>query len=210
MARLDAEAAQKRNVDGLTVAELFAAELAAMVPLPKWRFVSAEVLSVEATRSALVKVKGGHYSVWSQWAAMTLTTYAGVDHVEMRGPELRPVVHPRLGFGRRSIDYRHYLPVLAKKPQALRQVADELMPTLDARFQRAWAHLVDLHGPKQAARVMAQVLKAAVAEGEDVVATRLEHALPDHAHEGVGCGVRGACARPTHAGSPRDGTSTSS
>lgn len=61
--------------------------------------------------------------------------------------------------------------------QALRQVADELMPALDARFQRAWAHLVDLHGPKQAARVMAQLLKAAVAEGEDVVATRLEHAL---------------------------------
>lgn len=67
--------------------------------------------------------------------------------------------------------------MLAKKPQALRQVADELLPRLDARFQRAWAHLVDLHGPKQAARVMAQVLKAALAEGEDVVATRLEQAL---------------------------------
>ena len=51
------------------------------------------------------------------------------------------------------------------------------MPRLDVRFQRAWAHLVDLHGPKQAARVMAQVLKATVAEGEDVVATRLERAL---------------------------------
>lgn len=177
MARLDAEAAQKKDVDSRTVAELFAAELPAMVPLPKWRFVPAEVLSVEATRSALVKVKGGHYSVWSQWAAMTLTAYAGVDAIEVRGPELRPVVHGRVGFGRRSIDYRHYLPVLAKKPQALRQVADELMPRLDARFQRAWAHLVELHGPKQAARVMAQVLKAAVAEGEDVVATRLERAL---------------------------------
>ncbi len=44
------------------------------------------------------------------------------------------------------------------------------MPKLDRRFQRAWAHLVDLHGPKQAARVMAQVLKA-------VVAVRLERAL---------------------------------
>lgn len=177
MARLDAEAAQKCDVDGRSVVELFAAELPAMVPMPKWRFVPAEVLSVEATRSALVKVKGGHYSVWSQWADMTLTAYAGVDYVEVRGPDMPPVVHARVGFGRRSIDYRHYLPVLAKKPQALRQVADELMPRLDARFQRAWAHLVDLHGPKQAARVMAQVLKAAVAEGEDVVATRLERAL---------------------------------
>jgi hypothetical protein len=177
MARLDAEAAQKRDIDGRSIVELFAAELSAMVPMPKWRFVPAEVLSVEATRSALVKVKGGHYSVWSQWADMTLTAYAGVDYVEVRGPEMPPVVHPRVGFGRRSIDYRHYLPVLAKKPQALRQVADELMPRLDVRFQRAWAHLVDLHGPKQAARVMAQVLKATVAEGEDIVATRLERAL---------------------------------
>lgn len=177
MARLDAEAAQKRDIDGRTVVELFAAELPAMIPLPKWSFVQAEVLSAEATRSALVKVKGGHYSVWSQWAGMTLTAYAGVDTIEVRGPDLPPVTHPRVGFGRRNIDYRHYLPVLAKKPQALRQVADELMPALDARFQRAWAHLVDLHGPKQAARVMAQVLKAVVAEGEDAVATRLERAL---------------------------------
>lgn len=177
MARLDAEAAQKRDVDGRSVVELFAAELPAMVPMPKWRFVPAEVLSVEATRSALVKVKGGHYSVWSQWADMTLTAYAGVDYVEVRGAERPPVLHPRVGFGRKEVDYRHYLPVLAKKPQALRQVADELMPRLDVRFQRAWAHLVDLHGPKQAARVMAQVLKATVAEGEDIVAMRLERAL---------------------------------
>lgn len=177
MARLDAEAAQKRDVDGRTVMELFAAELPAMVSMPKWRFVPAEVLSVEATRSALVKVKAGHYSVWSQWAGMTLTAYASVDSVEVRGPTQPPIVHPRVGFGRREVDYRHYLPVLAKKPQALRQVADELMPKLDVRFQRSWAHLVDLHGPKQAARVMAQVLKAVVAEGEDVVAVRLERAL---------------------------------
>jgi transposase len=41
--RLDAEAAQKRDVEGRTVLELFAAELPAMIPLPKWRFVQAEV-----------------------------------------------------------------------------------------------------------------------------------------------------------------------
>ncbi|MBL8923450.1 MAG: hypothetical protein JNJ54_31645 [Myxococcaceae bacterium] len=64
MARLDTEASQKCDVDGRSVVELFAAELPVMVPMPKWRFVPAEVLSVEASRSALVKVKGGHYSVW--------------------------------------------------------------------------------------------------------------------------------------------------
>lgn len=78
MARLDVEAAKKKDVDGRTVAELFAAELPAMV------------LSGEATRSALVKVKGGHSSVWSQWAAKALTAYAGVTTSRCAGPSYRP------------------------------------------------------------------------------------------------------------------------
>ena len=32
------------------------------------------------------------------------------------------IAHPRLRFGQRSIDYRHYLSELARKPQAVRQV----------------------------------------------------------------------------------------
>jgi hypothetical protein len=43
----------------------------------------------------------------------------------------RAVVHPRQPFGGRSVDYRRYLCELARKPQALRQVADELIGALD-------------------------------------------------------------------------------
>ena len=113
---------------------------------------------------------------WSTWAGLTLTAYVGVDTVEIVGPD-GCVMHPRQRFGRHSIDYRHYIPELARKPQALRQVAAKLLPRMDERFGKAWAHLVDAHGPKQASRVMAQVLKAVVANGETAVAQRLELAL---------------------------------
>ncbi len=175
-ARLDAEAQQKRDVEGRTVAERFAEEVPRMLPLPAAAFHPAEARSVTASRRALVTVYGGAYSVWCHWAGLTLTAYVGVDTVEVAGPDGR-VAHPRVGFGRRSVDYRHYLPELARKPQALRQVVDELLPRLDARYARAWAHLVDVHGPRQGARVMAQVLKAVGAEGEDAIARRLEAAL---------------------------------
>lgn len=176
LARLDAEALLKRDVQGRTVAERFEEERSAMLPVPGVAFQPAEVRSVTATRRALVTAGGGTYSVWSRWAGLTLTLYLGVETVEVVGPDAR-VTHPRQRFGGRSIDYRHYLPELARKPQALRQVVSELLPKMDERFARAWAHLVDSHGPKQAARVMAQVLKAVEADGETAVARKLELAL---------------------------------
>lgn len=179
LARLDAEAVERRDSEGQTVMARFESEKPAMLPLPKWPFRAAETRSVEASRSALVKIHGANYSVWSDWARLTLTAHIGVDTIELHGPKLPPVTHARCDFGGRSVDYRHYLRELSKKPQALRQVVDELLPALDARFHKAWTHLVDLQGPKKAARVMAQVLKAVSVDGELVVAARLERALLD-------------------------------
>ena len=77
-------------------------------------------------------------------------------------------------FGERSIDYRHYVRELAKKPQAVRQVAAELMRDLGpSRSPRAWRSLVDAHGPKQAARVFAKVLAHVEARGIEAVAATL-------------------------------------
>ena len=176
MRRLDAEAAEKRDVSGRTVIERFAEEKTQMLPLPARNFDASRMKSVTVTRRALVQLEGGSYSVWCNWAGLTVTAYVGVDEVTLVGPE-QPVVHKRVAFGGRSIDYRHYLPELARKPQALRQVADELIPRLHESFARAWRRLVDEHGPKQAARVFAQVLKAVVRDGETTVARRLDIAL---------------------------------
>jgi hypothetical protein len=115
--------------------------------------------------------------VWSTWAGLDVTAYAGVDEVTLVGPDGARVVHPRQPFGGRSVDYRHYIPELARKPQALRQVADELIPALGEPFASAWRLLVDQHGPKQAARLFAQVLRGIEARGALVVADEVRAAL---------------------------------
>lgn len=168
LARLDAR-----------VTERFADEHAAMLPLPSLPLRSARCLvDVAASSRGLVKVEGASYSVWSTWARRDVTVYAGVDEITIvsRGDD-RVVVHPRQPFGGRSVDYRHYLHELARKPQALRQVADELIVALGEPFAGAWRLLVDQHGPKQAARVFAQVLRAVVERGEREVAQDLATAL---------------------------------
>jgi transposase len=177
LARLDAEASEKCDPAGRTVLERFADERAVMLPLPEKPFEPAAVRHLTVTRRSLLQVEGGLYSVWSTWAGRAVTVYVGVNEVSVLGPDGVSVAHPRVGFGGRAVDYRHYLPELAKKPQAVRQVAHELLPKLGEVYARAWRQLVDEHGPKQAARVFAQVLKAVVADGETVVSTRLEMAL---------------------------------
>jgi len=74
-------------------------------------------------------------------------------------------------------DYLHHLPELARKPQALRQVASELMRQLGEPFAAIWRALVGASDPKDAARQFARVLAAVVADGLDVVAARLRRAF---------------------------------
>lgn len=168
LARLDAR-----------VTERFAEERAAMLPLPSTTFRAARCLpGVAVSSRGLVKVDGASYSVWSTWARAEVTAYAGIDEIAIRSAvDAREVVHPRQPFGGRAVDYRHYLRELAHKPQALRQVADELIAALDEPFAGAWRLLVDQHGPKQAARVFAQVLRAIEERGERAVAHDVATAL---------------------------------
>jgi transposase len=157
----------------------FSDELAAMLSLPSTSFRDARCLpSVSVSSRSLVKVEGAAYSVWSTWARRDVTAYAGVDEIVLvAAGDSRVVSHPRQPFGGRSVDYRHYLRELARKPQALRQVADELIAALDEPFAAAWRLLVDRHGPKQAARLFAQVLRAIEDRGEREVAQDVAAAL---------------------------------
>ena len=168
LARLDAR-----------VTERFSDELPVMLPLPSTPFRSARCLpGVAVSSRSIASIEGAQYSVWSTWARREVTVYSGVDDITLvaSGDE-RVVVHPRQPFGGRSVDYRHYIRELAHKPQALRQVADELLAALDEPFAAAWRLLVDQHGPKQAARLFAQVLRAIEERGERCVAADVAAAL---------------------------------
>ena len=79
---------------------------------------------------ALVRLEGAVYSVPSRWAGLDLIVRIGATTVTIVGREGTRILHPRKRFGQRSIDYRHYLSELARKPQAVRQVLPELLRDL--------------------------------------------------------------------------------
>ncbi len=176
MARLDARAGETRVADGRLIGEAFADEQAAMLPLPALPFRVAPAAPGGVSRRSLVKASGATYSVWSRWSGLDVMTYVGVDTVELVGPDGR-VVHPRVRFGGQVIDYRHYVPALAKKPQAVRQCADGLVRDLGEPYGAVWRLLVDQHGPKEAGRIFAKVLGRLVDLGDAVVRLRIAGAL---------------------------------
>jgi hypothetical protein len=87
------------------------------------------------------------------------------------------VHHPRKRFGERSIDYRHYLSELARKPQAVRQVLPDLLRDLGTPFPAIWDQLHAAHGPRDAARLFAKVLGQLDTHGAAVVVPALTVAL---------------------------------
>jgi transposase len=158
------------------VDERFAVELGRMLPLPTHAFRARATHLPSVSRRSLITVEGAVYSVPTAWAGLDVTAHVGAEDVQVVGPT-GTVVHPRMRLGQRSIDYRHYLSELARKPQALRQVAAELVRDLGTPFDTAWRLLVDRHGPKQAARIFAKVLGYVEARGLAVVAQTLQAAL---------------------------------
>jgi transposase len=154
----------------------FAAERAQSLPLPARAFDPRRTHTPSVSRRSLVCIEGVVYSVPCAWAGLDVTAHVAPEHVELVGPTGR-VHHARKRFGERAIDYRHYVRELAKKPQAVRQVASELTRDLGGPFAAAWRSLVDAHGPKQAARIFAKVLSHIEARGIDAVAATVAAAL---------------------------------
>ena len=164
------------RLDAAHDTERFAEERRQSLPLPTHRFDARRAHAPSVSQRSLVCVEGGVYSVPCEWAGLDVTAHVGADDVAIVGPS-GTVAHSRVRFGERSIDYRHYLRELARKPQAVRQVATELIRDLGPVFGAAWRALVDTHGPKQAARIFAKVLAHVEARGADAVAATLQVAL---------------------------------
>lgn len=177
LARLDSRAETKRDAERRTVAERFVDEQARMLPLAATPFRAAVLHHPRVWRRSLVRIDGAFYSVWSEWAGLDVQAFAGADTIEIVGPDERRVVHPRVRAGKKQVDYRHYLRELRKKPQAVRQVADELIRDLGEPYGALWRNLVDEHGPRDAARRFARVLGAIVDLGENTVTARVRAAL---------------------------------
>ncbi|HKO50622.1 MAG TPA: IS21 family transposase [Polyangiaceae bacterium] len=167
------------RLDATHDAQKFAAERAHSLPLPAHRFDPRKAHAPRVSSRSLVKVEGIAYSVPCEWAGLDVTARVGTDTVDIVGPT-HTVQHPRKRFGERSVNYTHYVRELSRKPQAVRQVAAELVRDLGPTFAAVWRSLVDAHGPKQAARIFAKVLGHIESRGLEPVAKTLEAALQNN------------------------------
>ncbi len=176
LSALEAVASQRRDREGRTVLDRFAEEVPRMLALATRPFEARKTVLCSVSRSALVKAEGALYSVPSAWKRLEVTVLVGAEDVRIlnRG---ETVVHARQRFGGKSVQYRHYLSELSRKPQALRQVAPELLAELGAPYDELWRRLVDRYGPLEAARQFARVLSRVCEQGEKAVAVAIRQAL---------------------------------
>jgi hypothetical protein len=78
------------------------------------------------------------------------------------------------------VHYPDYLRELAQKPQALRQVAPELLADMDESYRKLHAMLVARHGELEAAfQVLAKLLGCAHSHGEQAVGAARAAALAE-------------------------------
>jgi hypothetical protein len=140
-------------------------ERAALRPVTS-SFDGRQVRTVQLRHHATHAVAGGIYSVPSRWCGHLVELFVGTDTVTFAyGQEV--ACHKRVPFGGRSIDYRHLLVPLSRKPQALRQVARELVAQFGDPWPALWDTLCSCYAPDEieAARRLAPWLERADIEG---------------------------------------------
>ena len=176
LAQMDARLVTTRDATGQTIGVRFGEEqrLFRRVSTP---FAPEATTLATVTPRALVRLEGAVYSVWTRWAGLDLVVRIGANTVTIVGRDGTRVQHPRKRFGERSIDYRHYLAELARKPQAVRQVLPDLLRDLGAPFPAIWDQLHGAYGPREAARLFAKVLGQLDTQGAAIVVPALTAAL---------------------------------
>jgi transposase len=177
---IDEQAVHRASRDE-AASERFREEAEHLQPLPEYPFDPRLPEVVSISRKALVRISGSTYSVPEHWHSLQVKAYVGVEDIRIvcRGEELT-VARRRQG---REVKYRHYLRQLSRKPQAVRQVAPELIAELGEPYGRLWKALAITHGEREGARVLAKILGAVLDHGEEAVTKALTAALSAGRHD---------------------------
>ena len=176
LSRLETAASIRKDRCGRTVAQRFEEERGHLRSLPSRPFEPRLAQPVVANRQSLVRVEGADYSLPSHWNCLQVMAFVGVADIrfECRGETHVEHKQPR---GGRCIRYRHYLKELARKPQAVRQVAPKLLEEMGLPYQRLWQMVAQRYGELDAARMVAKLLGAVEERGEEEVKHILEDLL---------------------------------
>ncbi len=191
---LDASMDRPRRRGDRSIRALWAEEIAEMLMLPSIPFDPGILFDVGVDRSSKVRVKTAWYSVPCEWKLLPVHAWLYADRVVIAHAGRR-VTHPRQPGNGKSIWYPHYLSELAKKPQAIEQVAETLMGQLGLAYERAWKILVVERGRRAAARSFKIVLRLADERGIESVGRALERAMD--ADDDVVLALRGPVPKAT-------------
>jgi len=116
------EYAREHQVPGTQrkIAEVWEDERKALLPLPPKPFGCYRQAFARVDRYCRVRFENNYYSVPARYAGEVLTIKAYVDQVEIWANKDLVACHKRLyGSGKQSLDPRHYLEELVRKPRAL-------------------------------------------------------------------------------------------
>ena len=172
MAKIEEQATVKKHKDGKTTAELFEIDKKALKPLPESGYDVRKPRSVSISSSSTVTIESSLYSLPERWARLHAMAYIGVSDIRFvcRGEE---VLREKVRRNGRVIIYKDYLRELSRKPQAVRQVAPELVQELGEPYGRLWSLLKQTHGALKGARIMAGVIGAIHDHGQELVTKAL-------------------------------------
>lgn len=160
-------------------AKRLAQERAVLAPLPRGRQESYKRVQPRVGVGSVIHVDRNAYSVHSRLVGERVDVRLYAEHLEVW--YAGSVVHriPRLrGQGKHSINYRHVIDSLVRKPGAFEhyKYREDLFPT--SRFRMAYDLLRD-STPRRASREYLQILELAARENESLVDDALRTLLQE-------------------------------
>jgi transposase len=161
-----------------TIWDVFEAERPHLVPYTG-RFDGFHAVPVSVSKTCLVRFDNNKYSVAASAVGRTVEVHAYADRIVIR-QDGRIVGEHRRSFGRGDTIYDpwHYVPVLARKPGALRNGApfkDWVLPAAMERIRRRLASADD--GNRQMVDILAAVLTDGLPAVEAACAEALGHGV---------------------------------
>jgi len=173
--REHARAHQHPEFRDRTIAEVFEEEKPALLRLPSDPFDGFHALTAAVSKTLLVRFDHNKYSVAARALGRPVEVHAYADRIVIRQGGEVVAEHDRCFRRDRTIyDPWHYVPVLAKKPGALRNGAPFKHLALPPALERLRARL---KGSDDGDRQMVKILTAVMVDGLDAVETAAAEAL---------------------------------
>jgi hypothetical protein len=162
-----------------TIWEVFEAERPKLVPYAG-RFDGFHAVPASVSKTCLVRFDNNKYSVAASAVGRPVEVHAYADRIVIRQDGRIVGEHPRsFGRGETIYDPWHYVPVLARKPGALRNGApfkDWVLPAAMERVRRRLAGVDD--GNRQ----MVDILTAVLTDGLQAVEAACAEAIAQNVH----------------------------